>query len=275
MMCLLIWILIWALISFLYSLISTNPWLWFLWIPLGLITILVLFVGWIYLIVLPIIKCMNPNNKLKIFYTVHILKMINLVCGVKVKVEGLENLTKETKVLYVSNHKSMVDPVIIYEALKCKGPTAAAKSDLWDIKPLLPFLNAFRVIKINRSSDREAAKSIVEGIKYMKEGNGIILFPEGGIKTREVEQMVSIKPGAYKLAIKSEAVIQPIALIGNSLVSKRKFLQPRTTVIVRILPAITYDEYKDLNTHELAYKVVEVINENFPNEEKVTIEEEN
>ena len=275
MMCLLIWILIWALISFLYSLISTNPWLWFLWIPLGLITTLVLFVGWIYLIVLPIIKRMNPNNKLKIFYTIHILKMINLVCGVKVKVEGLENLTKETKVLYVSNHKSMVDPVIIYEALKCKGPTAAAKSDLWDIKPLLPFLNAFRVIKINRSSDREAAKSIVEGIKYMKEGNGIILFPEGGIKTREVEQMVSIKPGAYKLAIKSEAVIQPIALIGNSLISKRKFLQPLTTVIVRVLPAITYDEYKDLNTHELAYKVVEIINENFPNEEKVTIEEEN
>ena len=275
MMCLLIWILIWALISFLYSLISTNPWLWFLWITLGLITTLVLFVGWIYLIVLPIIKRMNPNNKLKIFYTIHILKMINLVCGVKVKVEGLENLTKETKVLYVSNHKSMLDPVIIYEALKCKGPTPAAKSDLWDIKPLLPFLNAFRVIKINRSSDREAAKSIVEGIKYMKEGNGIILFPEGGIKTREVEQMVSIKPGAYKLAIKSEAVIQPIALIGNSLISKRKFLQPLTTVIVRVLPAITYDEYKDLNTHELAYKVVEIINENFPNEEKFTIEEEN
>ena len=63
------------------------------------------------------------------------------------------------------------------------------------------------MLKINRSSDRDAAKSIVEGIKFMKEGNGIILFPEGGIKTREVEQMVSIKPGAYKLATKSEAII--------------------------------------------------------------------
>ena len=275
MMCLLIWMLIWALISFLYSLISSNPWLWFLWIPLGLITTVIFFVGWLYLIVLPIIKRVNPNNKLKIFYTIHILKMINLVCGVKVSVEGKENLTKETKVLYVSNHKSMIDPVIIYEALGCKGPTAAAKSDLWDIKPLLPFLDSFRVIKINRSSDREAAKSIVDGIKYMKEGNGIILFPEGGIKTREVEQMVSIKPGAYKLAIKSEAVIQPIALIGSAKISKRKLFTPRTKVIVRILPALTYEEYKELNTHELAYKVLNIVNENFPDEEKVTIEEEN
>ena len=74
MMCLLIWMLIWALISFLYSFISTNPWLWFLWVPLGLISTIIIFIGWIYLIVLPIIKRLNPNSKLKIFYTVHILK---------------------------------------------------------------------------------------------------------------------------------------------------------------------------------------------------------
>lgn len=275
MMCLLLHIILWALISFLYSLLSTNPWLWFLWVPLGLITTIILFVLWLYLIALPIIKRMNPNNKLKIFYTNHIIKMVNLVCGVKVKVEGLENLTKETKVLYVSNHKSMIDPCIIYEALKTKGPTAAAKSDLWDIKPIIPFLDAFRVIKINRSSDREAAKSIVEGIKYMKDGNGVILFPEGGIKTRELEQMVAVKPGAYKLASKSEAVIQPLVLIGNSKVSNHKFLQPRVTVTVKILPALNYDDYKDLNTHEIAYKVLELVNEHFPNEEKVQIEEEN
>ena len=275
MMCLFLHILLWALISFLYSLLSTNPWLWFLWVPLGLITTVLLFAIWIYLIVLPIMKKINPNNKLKIFYTVHIIKMINLLCGVKVKVEGKENLTKDDKVLYVSNHKSMVDPCIIYEALKTKGPTAAAKSDLWDIKPIIPFLDAFKVLKINRSSDREAAKSIVEGIKYMKEGNGVILFPEGGIKTRELEQMVSVKPGAYKLAMKSEAVIQPMALIGNASVSKHKLFQPRVVVTVKILPALYYEDYKDLNTHELAYKIVELVNEHFPNEEKVNIEEEN
>ena len=275
MMCLSILILIWALVSYLYSLISVNPWFWFLWVPLGLLTTVILFAGWLYLIALPIIKSLNPNSKLKIFYTIHVLKMVNLLCGVKVKVEGLEKLTKEEKVLYVANHKSMLDPCIIYEALKVKGPTAASKSDLWDIKPLIPFLNAFRIIKINRSSDRETAKSIVDGIKYMKEGNGIILFPEGGIKTREVEQMVSIKPGAYKLATKSEAVIQPLALVGNASVSKHKFFQPRVTVTVRVLDPITYEEYQHMNTHEIAYRVVEVINANFPNEEKVQIEEEN
>lgn len=275
MMCLLILVLIWALVSYLYTFISSNPWMLFLWIPLGLITTAILFALWLYLIALPIIKRLNPNSKLKIFYTVHIIKMVNLICGVRVKVEGLENLTKEDKVLYVANHKSMIDPCVIYEALKTKGPTAASKSDLWDIKPVIPFLDAFRVIKINRSSDRETAKSIVEGIKYMKEGNGIILFPEGGIKTRDLEQMVSTKPGAYKLATKSEAVIQPLAIIGGSKVSQHKFLQPLITVTVRVLPAIPFEEYKTLNTHEIAYHIVDIINANFPDEEKVQIEEEN
>jgi 1-acyl-sn-glycerol-3-phosphate acyltransferase len=275
MMCLVILALIWALSSYLYSLIATNPWLWFLWVVLGLLTTVILFVGWLYLIVLPTIKRMNPNNKLKIFYTIHILKMVNFLSGAKVKVEGRENLTKETKVLYVANHKSMVDPCLIYQALKSKGPTAASKSELWNIKLLVPFLESFRVIKINRGSDREAAKSIVEGIKYIKDGNGVIIFPEGGIKTREVEQMVSIKPGAYKLAVKSEAVIQPMVIIGSSKISQRKFFSPFVNVTIRILPPLTYDDYKDLNTHEIAYKVLNMVNENFPDEEKYSVEEEN
>ena len=275
MMCLVILALIWALSSYLYSFIATNPWLWFLWVFLGLLTTVILFAGFLYLIALPTIKRMNPNNKLKIFYTIHIIKMVNFISGAKVKVEGIENLTKETKVLYVANHKSMVDPCLIYQALKTKGPTAASKSELWNIKPLIPFLDAFRIIKINRGSDREAAKSIVEGIKYIKDGNGVIIFPEGGIKTREVEQMVAIKPGAYKLAVKSEAVIQPMAIIGSSKISKRKFFSPFVNVTIRILPPLTYDDYKDLNTHEIAYKVLNMVNENFPDEEKYSVEEEN
>ena len=261
----------WALTSYLYSLISTNPWLWFAWVPLGLITILVLFFGWLYLIVLPVISKMNPNSKLKIFYTVHILKFVNFIFGVKIKTEGVENLTKEHKVLYVANHKSNLDPFFIYEAMKIKGPSAVGKAELWNV----PFFNAFHMLKINRSNDREAAKSIVEGIKFIKEGNGMILFPEGGIKTREVEQMVSIKPGAYKLATKTDAIIQPMAILGASKVDSRKIYEPRITVTVRFLPCITPEEYQDLNTHELAYKIVSMVNENFPNEEKIQIEEEN
>lgn len=273
MFCLTILLSIWALCSFLFSLISSNPWLWFVWVPLGFVAMLIIFIIWLYGIALPILARVKTNSKIKGMYAVHVIKMVNILGGVKLKVEGKENLTPSKRVLYVANHKSNIDPCLIYQAAN-RTMTAAGKSELWKIKPLLPFIKAFQVIKINRSSDREAAKSILDGIKYMKNDNSVIIFPEGGIKTREVEQMVSIKPGAYKLATKSEAVIQPIAIIGNSKISKRKWYQRRVPVTVRFLPPINPEDYKELNTHEIAYKVVEVVNANFPNEEKYVISEE-
>lgn len=272
MCCLTILILIWGAISYLYSLISNNPWLWFLWVFLGLISTVVLFIGWLYLVVIPTIKALPSNSKLTAFYIRHIVKMINLFTGVSVKVENIENLTDAKRVLYVSNHKSQMDPFFIYLAAK-RPMTAAGKADLWAIKPLLPLIYAMRAVKIDRSNDRETAKSILNGIKFMKEDNSIIIFPEGGIKTRDVEQMVSIKPGAYKLATKSDAVIQPIALINSSKIATKKWYQ-RIKVIVRFLPPITPEDYKDLNTHEIAYKVVDLVNENFAHEEKYDINEE-
>lgn len=201
------------------------------------------------------------------------MKLIPILCGVRLVVEGKENLTPNHKTLYVANHKSLIDPFLIYIATG-RSLTAAAKSDLWKYKILLPLIDAFHVIKINRDNDREAVKSILEGIKYIKGGNGMIIFPEGGIKTRDVDQMVAIKAGAYKLAVKAEADIQPIALIGNKDISKRKFYQPFKKVILRYLPAIHPEDYKDLNTHEIAHKVLNMVNENYPNEAKYVIEEE-
>ena len=273
MCCLTILVLLWGLISFLFSLISNNPWLWFLWVFLGLLSTIILFVLWLYLIAIPVIKRLPSNSKITAFYIRHVVKMINLLSGVSVVVENKENLTDAKRVLYVSNHKSQMDPLFIYLAAK-RPMTAAGKSDLWRVKPLLPLIYAMRAVKIDRSNDRETAKSILNGIKFMKEDNSIIIFPEGGIKTREVEQMVSIKAGAYKLATKSDAVIQPIALINSSKIATKKWYQ-RVKVIVRFLPPVTPEDYKDLNTHEIAYKVLNMVNENFPDEEKYSVEEEN
>lgn len=273
MLCLFILTLIWAGLSYLFSLLSTNLWLLILWIPLGFALTIGLFIFWIYCVVCPIFKRINPDSNFKAKYSIHIMKMIPILCGVKLKVEGKENLTSNHKTLYVSNHKSLIDPFLIYIATG-RSLTAAAKADLWKFKVLLPLISAFHVIKINRENDREAVKSILEGIKYIKGGNGMIIFPEGGIKTREVDQMVSIKAGAYKLAVKADADIQPIALIGNKNISKRKFWQRFTKVTVRFLPTIHPEDYKELNTHEIAYKVLDMVNSNYPEEAKYVIEEE-
>ena len=89
---------------------------------------------------------------------------------------------------------------------------------------------------------------------------GYIIFPEGGIKTRETEEMIEIKPGAYKLAEWSESAISPVSIIGTSKnATRKKFRTLHVKVIIH--KPITKDDYKDLNTTELGEKVFGIVNE--------------
>ena len=266
-------LLAWVGSSLLYSLINDNPWLWFAWVPAGLVTSILLFLCVLYLILLPIFERTKPNAKIKAYIASDIIEFIKLICGVVVKVEGRENLTPSNRVLFVANHKSQIDPLLMYAAIR-KPMTAAGKSELWSIKPFLPLIKAFRVIKIDRSSDREAAKSIVEGVKLMKQDVSCIIFPEGGILTREVEQMVSIKPGAYKLATKSNAVIQPMVIFGGSKIVNRRWYRKWAKVTIKFLPPINPEDYQGLTTRQIALQVVDMVNAEFPNEAKYEIKED-
>lgn len=272
MFCLISLLVIWGLSSFLFSLIGSNPWLWILWVFLGLLATILLFFGWLYGMALPFVRY-GKDGKAKLWLIMRIVNFVNLMCGAILVVEGKENLVAENRVLLVSNHKSQLDVVLLYAAAKKLG-TAAGKSSLWKVKPLLPLINAFEVLKIDRNNDRETAKSIIQGIKLLKKDKPIIIFPEGGIKTREVEQMVSLKAGAYKLATKSDAIIQPAAIIGSSKLAKRKPWQ-WFKIIVRFLPAIRPEDYAGMTTHEIGYKVIEMVNKEFPNEKKYQIDESN
>ena len=150
MFCLGILCLLWATLAFLFSLIHHNPWFWPLWILMGFIATLILFMVFLYGVLVPIFIKLKPNAKIKGKIATSIIKMVNLICGVKFVVEGKENLTTSDRVLFVSNHKSNLDPCLIYEAVGGKTITAAGKSSLWNIKPLLPLIKAFSVIKINQ-----------------------------------------------------------------------------------------------------------------------------
>ena len=264
---LLLVLITWGLSSFGLHFIDPNPWMLFLWIPLGLLVTILIVAFVVFVFIFPIFTHTKMDKKYKFIIVREVLKMVNLLCGAKVVVLGKENIVKDKTVFFVSNHKSMLDPLVIYAT--CEHNCAlAAKSTLWKCPPLLPILKAFRVLKINREDDRETSREIVKGIKLLREENvSMILFPEGGIKTREVEQMVDIKPGAYKLATKTNAPIQPIAIFGNSKLTKWVPFRLRK-VTIKYLPAIYPSEYEGMTTTEIATLVYHRVNENYPNEVK-------
>ncbi len=118
-------------------------------------------------------------------------------------------------------------------------------------------MNCFMV---DRDNDRDTVKRLMKAIKTVEKEQTMLIFPEGGTKDRDNELIEQMKHGAFKIALKAKADIVPIRIVGNAKVRHRiPFYHTDREVI--FLKPISYDSYKDFNTHEIANLVLKQIND--------------
>ena len=206
-----------------------SNWFLILWAVLGLLSSLILNIVTVILYLLGASKT-DPKKKFKHFVLYNALWITCKFLNYKITIEGLENKPNGTYVIY-SNHKSMMDPIFIYLALHDRI-SAVGKKSLFSLPVLNIIAKAFGALPIDRENDREALKSMIKAINQVKDGLPMIIFPEGGIKSRETERMVDLKPGAYKLAVKSLAPILPISLVNTSKIDDSKLFQRKEVKVV-------------------------------------------
>ena len=192
--------------------------------------------------------------------------MVLILCNVKIKVIGKENIPNETFVCY-ANHKSDIDPVALYVALH-RTCSAIGKKSLFKIPVIKQCQSVFGAISLDRDNDRAAAKSMIEAIRAVKAGMSYIIFPEGGIKSRDTEEMVNLRAGAYKLVMKSGALLLPATIIGSSNTKKRKTLLRRVKITIIFHKPMPEEEYNQYNSTELGNMVMNMVNEDIIKYEK-------
>lgn len=125
------------------------------------------------------------------------------------EVIGREDFPQEGGVLLCSNHIDNLDPPVV----GINAPRDVhfmAKEELFSVPvlgKLLPGLNAFPVKR--GMSDREALR---KGMKLLKEGKVVGLFPEGTrSKTGELQEGLA---GAGFFALRTNVQVVPCAIIG-------------------------------------------------------------
>lgn len=248
-----------------YFITPDNYYFLFLWIPLGLIAGWLVLVILIFTVIYPFLRFTKPTNRLKHEIIYQFCWFANHLFKVSLKVKGRENIPNETFVAF-ANHKSMLDVSLVYVGCHCVM-SAVAKKTLAGVGIIRMFMNTIRVIPLDRENDRQGVKDLLSAIHLVEENYNFMIFPEGGIKTRETELIETIKPGAFKLATKPQASVLPISIIGSSQCSKRSPWR-RTKIKMVIHKAIPYEEYKDLSTQELGEQVKEIINSGVLDEKK-------
>lgn len=140
------------------------------------------------------------------------------IAGCKVVVRGLENIPENQTVLYVGNHQSNFDiPLAISYLPKTKG--FIAKIELLRMPFVRDWMKHMQCIFMDRSDMRQQVKSITQGIKTLKEGQSMVIFPEG---TRSPDgEVKAFKPGGLKLATKSGVPIIPITIKNSKEIMKK------------------------------------------------------
>lgn len=251
--------------SYAFYYTGLSLWFYFLWTPVSIILSLLTFVLFV-LLMFQIWMRTDPKGKVRHKILYQVCQMVLILCNIKVKVIGKENIPNETFVCY-SNHKSDIDPVALYCALH-RVCSAVGKKSLFRIPIIKQCQAVFGAISIDRDNDRAAAKSIIEAIRAVKGGMSYIIFPEGGIKSRETEEMVNLRAGAYKLVMKSGALLLPATIIGSSNTKKRKTIFKRVNITIIFHKTIPEEEYSLLNSTELGNHVMNMVNEDIIKYEK-------
>ncbi len=201
-------------------------------------------------------KNVEEQDKFKHILPKKWARLLLKAAGTEVHVKGEENMP-EGAVLLVSNHEGNFDiPVLLGSLQKPFG--FISKMEVKKIPIVSRWMEVMNCVFMDRKDRRQSIKAIREGIKIVKEGHSIVVFPEG---TRSKGGPVGdFKAGSLRLAVDAEAPIVPIAIKGTSdLMEKNNNWIKSGKVVVSVLPAITHDQYKDMETKQLNAMLEEII----------------
>ena len=131
--------------------------------------------------------------------------------GCSLTVRGVENLGKYPVAVYASNHTSYMDTPVVFASLPFQF-RILAKKELWPIAFIGWYLDRSGQIPIDTVNPRATLSSLGLGVKALRSGMPLFVFPEGArTPTGGLQNFLS---GAAYLAIRAQVPVVPIALSG-------------------------------------------------------------
>ena len=106
-----------------------------------------------------------------------IFVFLNLICNIKHKIEGLENIPNES-VLIASKHQSAFETLALYYYLK--DCFFVHKRELFFIPIFGQYLFKSNMVAINRDGGTKAMRDLLQIVESkLSFGSSIIIFPDG------------------------------------------------------------------------------------------------
>jgi 1-acyl-sn-glycerol-3-phosphate acyltransferase len=191
---------------------------------------LLILPAWLYVLI-------SPSRKSSARVTTAALRAYLKVAGWQVQVEGREHLQDDKPYMFVANHTSYADIVVLMAALGTDYHFVA-KAEVM----AMPFFGTFLRKLGHYSFRREDPRARLEQAKQVEEalrrGESVFIFPEGTFNAQSGVRAFHL--GAFKAATAAQREIVPVALDGTRRVLRDGSVLPRPGKIsITICPPVT------------------------------------
>lgn len=151
----------------------------------------------------------HPTSRNAVWFSAQLLLRLVFTLFFSYRSRHLERIPEAGGGLILANHQSYLDPLLI--GLPMHRPVSfIARDSLFRIPIIGWILKLTYVMPINR--DSAGTESVREGVRRMKAGYLVGIFPEG---TRSTDgKLGKIKPGFVALARRSKLPIYPVGIAG-------------------------------------------------------------
>lgn len=132
-----------------------------------------------------------------------------------IKIENKAKPKKGEPYIYMANHFSYLDiPMMgfIPGDVQFVGKASIRKA------PLFGYYFKQLHIAVDRERLKSRAETMKKAIFALENGSSLVIFPEGGIFTKQPPNMIPFKNGAFKISISKQIPIIPVTLSYNHLI---------------------------------------------------------
>ncbi len=168
----------------------------------------------------------------------------------KINIIGKEKIDDSKPVVFISNHQSEFDIMVIshlYAHFKWVSKAEVFKSPIlgWNMR-----MNQY--IELKRGDRKSIMKMIKDCISNLQKDSSVFIFPEG---TRSKTGILrSFSSGAVVIAQKAKVGIQPIAISGTKdiMIKGSWILNFSADVSIIVLDEIPYNEIKNKDASDIS-----------------------
>jgi 1-acyl-sn-glycerol-3-phosphate acyltransferase len=161
------------------------------------------------------------------------------IVGLRYEVEGTEHIDPLRPSVYAVNHSSNVEPPVLYMVLRALHwrRQILYKAELHNLPVLAQGFDFVGFVPIQRGNREQSQRAIEKASQRIRAGYSFLVFPEG-TRSRTGE-LLPFKKGAAILAIRAQAPLVPMAIVGaRSAMRKGSFIISPVRIRIRVGPPV-------------------------------------